>query len=379
MLTLLTRAKLVVFAGVAVLVIGYTAVHYANVGKYVGLPGYYVVTANLTQGGGLYQNADITYRGVSVGRVGALSLTAGGIQVRLDISNSAPPIPADSQAVVADLSAVGEQYLDLRPRTAAGPYLTGGSVIRQADTQIPPPVTDLLTSVDALATSLPASSLRTVVTELGEAFNGQGPNLQLLLDASSSFTQAASTNFTSTASLIADGQTVLATQQQETSEIESFGTNIELLAQQLDSSDADLRRLITAAPEAAEQVTGLLQDNDPDLGLTLANLLTASELASTRQPQLNELLSVLPAAVAVGNTVITGSGPASFGLSLTFFDPLPCTDGYQGTEYRNGLDISNPAPALNTKAQCDEPASQGEVRGPAHAPSGGGVPPAAKP
>ena len=379
MLTRLTRAKLVVFAVIAVLVLGYTAIHYANVGRYVGLPGYYVVTANLTQGGGLYQNADITYRGVSVGRVGAMSLTAGGIQVQLDISNSAPPIPANSQAVVADLSAIGEQYLDLRPRTGSGPYLTAGSVIREADTQIPAPVTNLLSNVDALATSLPAKSLRTVVTELGQAFSGQGPNLQLLLDASSSFTQAAASNITPTDSLIQEGQTVLGTQQQETSAIEQFGTDAQLLAQQLDSSDSDLRRLITAAPLAAEQVTGLLQDNDPDLGLTLANLLTTSEVAGTRQPALKELLSVLPAAVAVGNTVITGSGPASFGLSLTFFDPLPCTDGYQGTTYRNGLDISVPPPPLNTKAQCKEPVSQGEVRGPAHAPSGGGVPSAATP
>ena len=378
MLTRLTRAKLAVFAVIAVLVLGYTGIHYANAGRYVGLPGYYVVTANLTQGGGLYQNADITYRGVSVGRVGAMSLTAGGIQAQLDISNSAPPIPADSQAVVADLSAIGEQYLDLRPRTGSGPYLTAGSVIREADTQIPPPVTNLLSNVDALATSLPAKSLRTVVTELGQAFNGQGPNLQLLLDASSSFTQAASSNITPTDSLIADGQTVLATQQQETGAIEQFGTDAQLLAQQLDSSDSDLRRLITAAPLAAEQVTGLLQDNDPDLGLTLANLLTTSEVAGTRQSALKELLSVLPAAVAVGSTVITGSGPATFGLSLTFFKPLPCTDGYQGTTYRNGLDLS-PAPALNTSAQCQEPVSQGEVRGPAHAPSGGGVPPAATP
>lgn len=378
MLTRLTRAKLVVFAVIAVLVMAYTGVRYAVVGRFVGLPGYYVVTVNLSQAGGLFPNADVTYRGVSVGRVGSLTLTSTGVQADLDVNNSAPPIPASTQAVVADLSAVGEQYLDLRPRTAAGPYLTSGSVIREADTQIPPPVTNLLSSVDALANSLPAGSLRTVVSELGQAFNGQGPNLQLLLDASYSFTQAASSNLAATTSLISEGQTVLATQQQETAAIETFATDSQLLAQQLDSSDSDLRRLITDAPLAAAQITGLLQDNDPDLGLTLANLLTASEVASTRQPALKELLSVLPAAVAVGNTVITSNGPASFGLSLTFFNPLPCTAGYQGTTFRNGLDLT-PAPPLNIGASCTEPVSQGEVRGSAHAPPGGGVPPAAHP
>ncbi len=66
-------------------------------------------------------------------------------------------------------------------------------------------------------------------------------------------------------------------------------------------------------------------------------------------------------------------------MALTFFSPLPCTAGYGGTVYRNGLD-TGPAPALNTSARCAAPASSGvDVRGSAHAPSGGGVPPAAQP
>jgi phospholipid/cholesterol/gamma-HCH transport system substrate-binding protein len=378
MLTWLTRTKLVVFLVLAVAVMGYTGVHYANIGKVFGVPGYYVVKADLPQAGGLYTNADVTYRGVSIGRVGSITLSGSGVQADLDISDSAPRIPADSEAVVADLSAVGEQYLDLRPRAGSGPYLTRGSVIGQPDTQIPAPVTDLLSAVDALANSLPGASLRTLVNELYNAFNGQGQNLATLLTASGSFTRAASANVGSTNELIQDGQTVLATQEAETVAIEQFATDGELFAHQLASSDSDLRALIAAAPPAAEQVTGLLQDNDPDLGLTLANLLTTSDVALSRQSALQELLSALPAVVAAGNTVITSNG-SSFGLALTFFDPGPCTDGYQGTTHRNGLNTS-PAPPLNTKASCASPASSGiDVRGSAHAPSGGGVPAPAKP
>jgi ABC-type transporter Mla subunit MlaD len=70
----------------------------------------------------------------------------------------------------------------------------------------------------------------------------------------------------------------------------------------------------------------LLAENDPNLGITIANLLTTSELAGSRQPALEELLSALPAMAAAGDTVVTKDG-ASFGLTLTFFDPLPCTGG----------------------------------------------------
>lgn len=366
MLTLTARFKIVLFAMIAVVVISYTGLHYARVGRYFGLPGYYVVKLDLPQAGGLYPNANVTYRGVSVGRVGPLTLTGSGVQAELDISNSAPHIPAGTRAVVADLSAVGETYVDLRPSSAAGPYLTADSVIRQAKTQIPPPVTDLLTATDALARSLPASSLRTLVNELYYAFNGQGPNLQVLLDSASSFTHAASNDLPQSTSLIQDGSTVLATQQAETNEINTFATEAQLFASQLASSDSDLRRLISAAPQAAVQITGLLKDNTPNLGLSLANLLTLSDIALPQHASLQELLSALPGAVAAGNTVIN-SGGANFGMALTFFDPLPCTQGYGGTTYRNGLDNSKPK-SLNSTAKCTEQAKQGNVRGSQHAP-----------
>ncbi|HEY2442787.1 MAG TPA: MlaD family protein [Streptosporangiaceae bacterium] len=375
MLTLGSKVRLIAFAMLAVLIMAFTAVKYANLGRYIGLSGYYTVRMYLPNAGGLYPSADVEYRGVSVGRVAAMGLTSDGIYADLAISNAAPKIPSNLQATVADLSAVGEEYVNLRPQTGSGPYLTGDSVIAQRNTQVPQPITNLLNSVNTLVTSVPLQSLRTVVNELGNAFADQGPNLQVLLDTSSSLTQAASDNIPQTTKLINDGQTVLATQQAESSALASFGVSANLLASQLVNSDSDLRGLITAAPQAAEQVSGLLQDNNLTLGAVIANLLTTSNVTLTRQSALEEILSALPAAVAAGSTVINSSG-ANFGLALTFFNPLPCFSGYGGTVYRNGLDLS-PAPPLNTSASCNLPASSNvDVRGSAHSPTAGvAVPP----
>jgi phospholipid/cholesterol/gamma-HCH transport system substrate-binding protein len=376
MLTLATRIKLAVFAVIAVAVIIFTGLHYADVGRYVGLRGYYVVTMDMPDGGGIFTNADVTYRGVPVGRVGAMSITGNGIQVDLDISDSAPKIPSHVKAAVADLSVVGEQYVDLRPTASGGPYLTAGTVIPAQDTSTPPSTTSMLAAIDNFVNSVPTQSLRTVVNEFGKAFQGQGPNLQTLLDASSNFTKAANADLPQSTSLIDEGKTVLTTQNQESTELESFASSINLLAQQMDASNGSLNNLIDVTPDAATQTKGLLDDNTPSLGEVFANLLTLSEVSSTRTSNLEELLSVLPADIAAASTAITTKG-ANFGLALDFFSPLPCTAGYGGTTYRNGLDTSA-APPLNTGAGCTEPASQGEVRGPAHAPSGGEVPPAAK-
>jgi phospholipid/cholesterol/gamma-HCH transport system substrate-binding protein len=174
------------------------------------------------------------------------------------------------------------------------------------------------------------------------------------------------------------GETVLRTQAEEAKAIRGFADGATELARALKGSDTDLRRLLTVTPDAATQVSGLLRDLDPSLGVVLANLVTTSEIAVTRQRGVEELLVKYPAAVSAGATAVDG-GKLRLGLAVTFFKPLPCTDGYGGTRYRTGLDLGT-APALNTGAACTAPAASGvNVRGSANVPRGGALPEPARP
>ncbi len=145
---------------------------------------------------------------------------------------------------------------------------------------------------------------------------------------------------------MADGETVLRTQAEQGAALKGFASGAKELAAELKSSDGDLRRLIATTPDAAVQISGLLRDLDPAFGVVVANLLTTSEVAVTRQRGLEELLVKLPAVVAAGASAVDGDG-ARFGMSVTFFEPLPCTAGYGAAKYRNGLDTS-PAPPSTT-------------------------------
>ncbi|MGY1439208.1 MCE family protein [Streptomyces reniochalinae] len=370
--------KNIAFLVLAVLVLGLIGVRYADVGRYVGLRDYYTVRVELARTGGLYEHANVTYRGVSVGRVDTIDLTDTGVAADLRINTSSPRIPDELEAVVANLSAVGEQYIDLRPSTKKGPYLHDGSVIRQADTDLPAPPTKVLSSVDNLVSSVPHDALRTVVDELGTTFEGRGDDLEALLETGSEFLDSADAAAPETTGLIVDSATVLRTQREEGDALRDFATGARELLAQLKRSDPDLRRLIARTPGAATQVTGLLRDLDPGLSVLLANLTTTSELALTRQRGIEELLVTLPRVAAAGSTAITKEG-ATLGMSLAFFDPLPCTAGYEGTHYRNGLETGK-APPLNERAHCASPAAGGKnVRGSANAPTGGPPPAPARP
>ena len=372
MLTKRIRLQLVAFAVIAVLAIVYAAFRFTDLGRVFGADGY-TVKMNLNESGGIFTNAEVTYRGYNVGRVGEIHLTEEGIQVDLDIDPDAPEIPADLDAVVANRSAVGEQYVDLRPRENDGPFLSGSSVIAADRTATPVRTDTVIRDLDSLASSVPIDSLRTVVDEMDRAFAGTGDDLQVLLDSTRDFTDMAQQHLPQTIALIQDGGTVLDTQNAQAGNIKSFANDLNLLAEQLRTSDPDLRRLITETPKLASQVTDLLAESGPGLGVTVANLLTTSDILRARKDGLEYTLVAYPLFGGAGEGLLAADpGQAHLGLVLNMFNPPPCTEGYEQTQRRNGTDTSTPPPETPPGTYCAEsPGSPVNVRGSANAPYGG--------
>ncbi|HET8617124.1 MAG TPA: MCE family protein [Actinomycetales bacterium] len=341
--------------------------------RYVGLfdrlaGGSYVVTADFADSGGIFRGAEVTYRGVTVGKVDRLRLTEGGVLVDLRM-DSGSRVPRDTEAVVENRSAVGEQYVDLQPRQSGGPYLTGGARIPRSSTRIPPRIDQVLLHVDDLVGSVDQGDLRTTVSELGKAFAGTGPDLQRLLDSGDALTRSATEALPETVKLIDDGSTVLATQQRSASDIRSFASDLADLSSTLRGSDGDLRQVLDRGVVAAQQIDGLLRDNRTDLGVLLANLVTIGQVAVTRTGGIEQMLVTYPDVVAGGFTVVPGDGTAHFGLVLNLDDPPACTRGYSGTK-RIDPNQTTSLPPLNTGARCDEPrGSATDVRGAQNAPT----------
>jgi phospholipid/cholesterol/gamma-HCH transport system substrate-binding protein len=375
MITRVVRIQVFVFVVLSLTAVAFVGANYAGLERLFG-GGSYTVRLELDDGGGIFTNSEVTYRGVAVGRVGELRLTDDGMEADLLLSDDAPPIPLDSKAVVANRSAIGEQYVDLRPRGEDGPFLADGAVIPRSATTVPPPVTDLLGNLSAFNRSVPTESLRTVVDELYVAMRDSGPHLQVLLDSSIAFTETAAGHLPQTVTLIDDGAVVLRTQLDSSAAWRSFSGNAKKFATELADADGDLRALIGAAPAAATQLSRLLSDTNPGLSVLLANLLTTADMFQARTDGLEQLLVMTPKAVAATSTSITPDG-GDLSLALTFFDPLPCVTGYGSTVYRPGEDAT--PGMVNTKAACTLPAGDGRlVRGSRHAPKGG-VPDAAIP
>lgn len=369
------RIQLAVFLVIAVVGVVYAGGRYAGLGRYFGFDGY-DVTLHLSSSGGIFRNAEVTYRGYPVGRVTGLHITDAGLDVTLTVEGGAPPIPASSRAVVADRSAVGEQYVDLRPPNNQGPYLHQGSEIESKRTTVPPTPQSMLRNLDELARSVPEGSLRTVVDEAGKAFRGTGPDLRRLLDTANSFTAAAEQHVPQTRSLLSDARTVLGTQQQQSANLERFSSGLDLISKQLQQSDPDLRTILQEGPGAARSLDKVLRNSGNDLSILLANLLTVTQTAEPRTANLEQLLVGLPIIGGFSPALARG-GTAHLAIVANFYNPPPCTRGYGDTQEEPGASTDvNPT---NWDAYCAEPkGSPIEVRGAQNAPYKG-VPDPARP
>ena len=358
----LVRIQLIAFFAIAVLGIVYVGGKYARLDNLVGI-GQYTVQMNLTEPGGIFPNAEVSYRGVPVGRVGEMRVTEEGLVVDLKLDSGGPDIPESTRAMVANRSAIGEQFVDFQPETESGPFLKDGSVIDSAKTSTPVPMEELFGSVSALTGSIPVDSLHTTFAELGIALNGRGGDLASLVDSVSRLTDSAYEALPETLALITDSVTVLGTQAEQGPAIQSFASDLDRVAAQLKSSDPDVRALIGAAQEASTQVGEFVGASGDDIAALLSHADLISKSADDVWEGLRVLLAALPALGAAAPALAPGDGAIHMGIVLETNNPAPCTSGYEGTQQilaqmkaqnPNFDDTTDDFP-VNLDARCDVP------------------------
>ena len=354
MITSRTKKQLIVFAIITLLGVTFVGARYARLDR-LFYDSAYAVDAHFAQSGGIFTGAEVTYRGVTVGKVSKMKLTDKGVDVVLSINKSEDKIPQKSLALVGNKSAVGEQYVELQPQTDNGPYLKEGSAIDTPDTETPVSTTEILTNLDNLVESVPQADLRTVVAESGAAFHDAGPSLGQIIDTSSSFIKTAEANFETTTALIRDSRVVLQTQVDKGSAIRSFSKNLALFSGTVAANDKYLRALIDNGSATANELRSFLEQNKVNLGQLLNNLVTTNEIVVKHLKGIRQILVIYPYVVAGGFTVAEKSGNnynARFGLILTQGADA-CEKGYEGADRRSAQNTADRP--MKTNVGCTDP------------------------
>lgn len=364
MLTKFVRTQLVIFSVLTIVGLVVMGTQYVRLPALFGI-GQFGVTVQLPATGGLYPHANVAFRGTNVGKVEEVVLTENGVDAKLSIG-SGYDIPADLDAEVKSVSAIGEQYVDLIPRTDSEPYLADGDVVPLDRTSIPQDVGSMLDQAATLVESISNTQLRTVVDESFKAFNGAGPDLQRLIDSARLFVQEANANADATKTLIEQAGPLLDTQVVTSDAIRSWTQDLVTFSDQLRASDPQIRSLLEKGPETAAQATELFQELEPTLPVLLANLVSVGEVGVIYNKSIEQVLVIYPPLVAGLMTAALG-GPREDGAIVNFHlqanDPPPCTTGFlPADEWRPGNEVSIPdtPPNLFCKIAPDDPTA---VRG----------------
>ncbi|BBX99442.1 MlaD family protein [Mycobacterium lacus] len=200
------------------------------------------LTLLLDDSGGLLPTSQVTMRGIKVGRVTGIRTTPTGLEVSINLDR-AHPVPVDSVISIQNLSLVGEQYIDFKPKRIAPPYFSDGAVIPAERVAPAVTVSDLLARADTLLSAIDPRYVRTVVSNVSQALAGNDDTLDSLA---------------TTAGLVAK------TQWEQRQLLATLFGNVSALTTDLDELHAGsvLGEAAHLLPGTVSALTGLVRDTD---------------------------------------------------------------------------------------------------------------------
>jgi phospholipid/cholesterol/gamma-HCH transport system substrate-binding protein len=273
----------------------------------------------------------VAYRGVQVGKVTSIDLHTDGVTATLSI-NSGTKVPDNVAAHVYDLSAVGEQYVDLDPPKSPSPaYLHGGSVIPESRTTTPLETATVLYDLEQFLDSINPADVQIIGREGALAFQGTGSQLKTILTDATRIVNQLSTSEDALIDLLHNGTVLLGGAADHSSEFDQFTASLKSLTATLAAKTPTVTTFLQQAGPTTQLVNSLIADNGSAVTQLLGNLASLGQIQSARIPGLRSLLVAVPEFGRLAPSVVH-DGTLLGAASINQDEPLCST----------GLPLSNP-------------------------------------
>jgi len=333
------RIQLVIYVVITLVAGVVMAVGYIRLPAMFGV-GRYSVTVELPRAAGLYPGGNVTYRGTEVGRIDQVKLTESGVAAVLSLRSDIA-IPSDLEAQVHSVSSVGEQYMALLPGNGASASLKNGDVIPVSRTSVPPDINGVVETLNTGLQAIPRENLRTVVDESYTAVGGLGPELARLVQGSTRVVSDARKNIDAITALVDQSAPVLDSQVDTADAISAWSAHLATVTDELRAHDDDMSDVLAKGGPAIDEARQLFERLQPTVPILMANLVSLGDVAVGYQPNIEQILVLLPQ----GTAELQGASLAShdtkqdykgthvdFNLNINL--PPPCTTGFLPAQQR---------------------------------------------
>jgi phospholipid/cholesterol/gamma-HCH transport system substrate-binding protein len=359
MLTRRIKIQLAIFGTLTLIAVGVLVVHYLHMPTLMGV-GQYTLKADLPASGGLYATANVTYRGITIGKVTDVEPTKKGVVATMRIADKYK-IPIDASANVHSVSAVGEQYVDLVSEGNPRQYFADGQTITKST--VPAQIGPALDAANRGLAVLPKDKIAALLDETAQAVGGLGPSLQRLVDATQAFVGDFKTNISDVNDIIENSAPILDSQVDSGDTIERWAHNLNTLAAQTADQDQSLKSILSQAAPTTDQVNAVFSDVRESLPQTLANLAIVLDMLKRYHNNVEQVLVLLPQFGAFAQTVLS-SDTIVLDIGLGINQPPPCLTGFlPASEWRSPAD-TRPAPLpAGTYCKIPQDTASNVVRG----------------
>jgi phospholipid/cholesterol/gamma-HCH transport system substrate-binding protein len=333
------RIQLVIYVLITLVAGVVMAVGYIRLPAMFGV-GRYSVTVELPRAAGLYPGGNVTYRGTEVGRIDQVKLTDSGVAAVLSLRSDIA-IPSDLEAQVHSVSSVGEQYMALLPRNGTSASLKNGDVIPVNRASVPPDINGVVETLNTGLEAIPQENLKAVVDESYTAVGGLGPELARFVQGSTKVVSDARNNLDAITALVDQSAPVLDSQVDTADAISAWAAHLATVTDELRAHDDDMASVLATGGPAIDEARQLFERLQPTVPILMANLVSLGDVAVAYQPNIEQILVLLPqgtaelqgASLASHNTKQDYKGThVDFNLNVNL--PPPCTTGFLPAQQR---------------------------------------------
>ncbi|MFD4375784.1 MCE family protein [Streptomyces sp. NPDC058486] len=307
-------------AVVGLLLLGLLAALAYNVERLPLVGGDTTYSADFSEAAGLDTGDEVRVAGVKVGEVTGVTLDGPKVKVTFEVGDAW--VGDRSTAAIAIKTLLGEKYLALDPLGSA--RQDPGTRIPLSRTTSPYDVTqafqDLSGTIDDLDTGKLAESFRTI----SDTFKDSPPHVRSAADGLSELSKSVSKRDTELARLLRNSERFTKTLKNKKSSFEVLLEDGGSLLGELQKRRDAVRALLKGSRALGTELSGLVGDNDRQLGPTLKALGRVTGVLEKNSGQLDKTLALVgPYYRLVGNTLGTGRWFDSYLCGVVPRDYLP--------------------------------------------------------
>ncbi|GAA5057827.1 MlaD family protein [Nocardia callitridis] len=136
-----------------------------------GFDNYAETTMVLRDSTGLFAGSPVLLSGIEIGDVTSIDRTVEGVVVKMRMDTKFP-VPVSSSVTIANLSALGEPYVQFVPDSDQGPYLRDGQTVDTEQVRLPMSIPQMSQLLGRLLRQLDPGAVGSLIQTVSTAYDG---------------------------------------------------------------------------------------------------------------------------------------------------------------------------------------------------------------